>query len=99
MYISIKIEMIDLDLDLDLNLGNTSPGEVAVEGMHKVTRRCYMAGALRNLSVEAVGAQALNKYHGAINALNELKTSNDSTTARYSAALLKNLAVVRAKNA
>jgi hypothetical protein len=43
--------------------------------------------------VEATGAEQLKKYEGAIEALWELKTSSDATTARYSAALLKNLAV------
>jgi len=51
------------------------------------------AGALRNLSVEAAGAEPLKKYQGALEALKELKTCSDPTTARYSAALLKNLAV------
>ena len=52
-----------------------------------------VAGALRNLSVEAAGAEPLKKYQGALQALWELKKSSDATTARYSAALLKNLAV------
>lgn len=50
------------------------------------------AGALRNLSVDPGGAQALKKYEAAIEALWELKACNDATTARYSNALLRNLA-------
>ena len=52
----------------------------------------YTTGALRNLSVEPAGADALSKYTGAIEVLGELKGSSDATTARYSTALLKNLA-------
>lgn len=55
--------------------------------------RCE-TGALRNLSVEATGAEQLKKYEGAIEALWELKTSSDATTARYSVALLKNLSAL-----
>ena len=51
------------------------------------------AGALRNVSVEAEGADALRKYGGAVEALQELKTCTDTTTARYASALLKNLAL------
>jgi hypothetical protein len=47
---------------------------------------------LRNLSVDPGGAQALKKYEAAIEALWELKACNDATTARYSNALLRNLA-------
>jgi hypothetical protein len=51
-----------------------------------------VAGALRNVSVEPEGAAALRKYGGAVQALHELKaSSDDTTTARYASALLKNL--------
>jgi hypothetical protein len=48
---------------------------------------------LRNLSVEAAGASALNaaRFQAAIQALYVLKSSHDATTARYAAALLRNL--------
>jgi len=49
---------------------------------------------LRNLSVEAAGATALNaqRFQAALGALADLKVSHDATTARYAAALLRNLA-------